>query len=119
MLNIVLVKTNSSGMEILVIPRDSRGNLIPLTGTFNAKLYVYDNPRGCGLCEGEYKQEWPGIILSKSSYEPENGARLKLPFNSFYPDTFTLGALDVSLVDGSHTITCQADRLAIGTEVFS
>ncbi len=119
MLNIVLVKTNSSGMEIQVIPRDTKGNIIPLTGTINAKLYVYDNPRGCGLCEGEYKQEWTEIVLNESSYERENGARLKLPFNGFFPDTFTLAALDVTLAEGSNSLYCLADRLAIGTEVFS
>jgi hypothetical protein len=119
MLNILLVKTDASGMEILVVPRDDKGNIIPLSGSLNVKLWVYENPRGCGLCEGEFKQEWPDIVLTKNSYEAEDGARLILPFNGFYPGEFTLGALDINLTQGSYTINGQADRLAIGTEVFS
>jgi hypothetical protein len=118
-LNVILVKTNASGLEILVVPRDDKGNIIPLSGNLNAKLWVYENPRGCGLCEGEFKQEWPDIVLTNNSYEAEDGARLILPFNGFYPEESTLGALDVNLTQGSYTINGQADRLAIGTEVFS
>jgi hypothetical protein len=118
-LNVILVRTNASGMEILLVPRDDKGNIIPLSGSLDAKLWVYENPRGCGLCEGEFKQEWPDIVLTKDSYDAEGGARLILPFNGFYPEVFTLGALDVNLTQGSYTINGQADRLAIGTEVFS
>jgi hypothetical protein len=119
MLNILLVKTDASGIEIRVVPRDDKGNIIPLSGSLDVKLWVYENPRGCGLCEGEFKQEWPDIMLTKNSYDVEDGARLILPFRGFYPEEFTLGALNVTLTQGSYAINGQADRLAIGTEVFS
>jgi hypothetical protein len=118
-LNVILSDTQSTGIEIFIVPRDAKGHIVPLTGNLNVKLFVYENPRGCGFCEGEYKQEWPGIVLTGDSYDSEQGALLILPYDGFSPDVLTLCALDVILTQGECSINGSADHLDIGSETFS
>jgi hypothetical protein len=117
-LNVKLNRTSSSGLEINLAPRDSRGNLIRLTGSLTVKLWVYDNPRGCGFTEGEFRQEWTDINLRESSYDKE-GAEVDLPFKGFFPDVMTIGGLDVVLIENGRSISGGEDRIDIGTQSFT
>ena len=116
-LNVKLNRTSRDGLEISLEPRDSSGHLIRLNGNLTVKLWVYDNPRASGFTEGAFRQEWLDITLDDSSYGNES-AEVNLPFKGFYPDVSAVGALDVTLIEDSHSISGNVDGLDVGSESF-
>jgi hypothetical protein len=115
-LNVTLASYNSSGLEIQVCPRDTKGRVIPIAGSIDIDLWIYDNPRGCSLCERELKQEWLGIQLTDKSYEPQTGASIQLKYVNFTPDAVAICAVGVTLTQDGKSIVCEAIGWDIGSD---
>jgi len=103
------------GIEVVLSPKDSYGNLETTDGTINARIWrsAYD-VNGTRM-HGDLIESWSGISISKSGYD-DYGYRLVLPFRSYVPQPNDYGFFEIALTtpDGKK-FAAEEVLLSLGT----
>ena len=102
--NVVSVYTNK-GLEIMLIPRDSKGFVVEAEGTLNAKLWLQYGS-GSEPILGDLICEWNNLQISKDDYTRFLGANIELIYTEVLDLWNAVGFLEVTFIspDGSYLV---------------
>ncbi len=86
----------STGLDIQLIPRDSKGFLVKTEGSLDARLWSQAGFGGAANYDFTV-QEWEDLKVSSGDYTQSQGASINLPYSEDFFSINSYGSLEVTL----------------------
>lgn len=101
------------GLEFYLAPKDADDTIVRVDGVLNATLWrkIRPDPYSIVYERGPVVQEWAGIPVARSDFDPFLGAVVRLEFQDYEPEQYEVGVLGVSLQVGQNSFGTETDVL--------